>query len=42
MVERFSHFGAVLDSGLHMDGSVFYEQGYVVINLNEPHATEPQ
>ncbi|OBZ82455.1 hypothetical protein A0J61_09498 [Choanephora cucurbitarum] len=42
MVERFSHFGAVLDSGLHMDSSVIYGQGYVVLNLNEPHATGPQ
>ncbi|KAI8380134.1 hypothetical protein BD560DRAFT_388656 [Blakeslea trispora] len=42
MVERFSHFGEVLDAGLHMDGNVFYGQGYVVLNLNKPHVTEPQ
>lgn len=33
LTQRFSSIGEVLDIGFHMDGKVFFGQGYVVLNL---------
>jgi hypothetical protein len=32
ITDRFSSIGEVLDIGFHMDGDVFFGQGYVVLN----------
>jgi hypothetical protein len=33
ITKRFSTIGEVLDIGFHMDGKLFFGQGYVVLNL---------
>ncbi|KAI8373787.1 hypothetical protein BD560DRAFT_446294 [Blakeslea trispora] len=42
MYKRFAHFGSVLNAGLQLDGKSFFGQGYVILDLNCPHPTEPE
>ncbi|KAI8327641.1 hypothetical protein BD560DRAFT_295993, partial [Blakeslea trispora] len=42
MMKRFAHFGTVLDVGLDFDEGTFFDQGYVILDLNCPHPSQPE